>query len=71
MKMKIRTSIVIMSHLSDVQEMLNMLDDHKFASAINDKVNFAKYVLMKSNGNVNQEIDADEMYNKFLNWRNK
>lgn len=67
--MKIKASMLIMSHLSDAQEMLNMLDDHKFANSINGEINFAKWILMKLNGDVNQEIDADEIYKEYKEYK--
>ena len=63
--MDIKALMVIMSHLSDAQEMLNMIDDHKFAAVISDEINFAKFVLLKTNGNTNSKIDADKMYKEY------
>jgi hypothetical protein len=64
--MKSPARTVIMSHLSDAQEMLNMMDDHKFAEAISREINFAKYVLcMHGNNSLMKEIDPDVDYKNF------
>ena len=63
--MKASAKMVIMSHLSDVQELVSMLDDHPGTIAsINRRINFAKFVLLRSN-NVKEEVDADELYKEF------
>jgi hypothetical protein len=63
--MEAKASMVIMSHLSDAQELLSMMDDHKFAQTISDEINFAKYLLLKVNGNLNLIIDAAKMYEEY------
>ena len=57
---KTKASIVVMSHLSDIQ--VSMYLDKSEAST---RINFAKYVILQLGGNLNQEIDADMMYAKF------
>lgn len=54
-----KASLVIMSHLSDVQEMSSN-------TQVRDKINFVKFLLMKY-PNVSTAIDADEEYQKFKN----
>jgi hypothetical protein len=53
--MKTKASLIVMSHLSDAQEMLN----HSNLVWANDHINFAKYVIMKCKGDLTKEIDAD------------
>jgi hypothetical protein len=53
--MKLKASLVVMSHLSDAQEMLS----HSNPQWANDHINFAKYVIMKCKGDLTKEIDAD------------
>ena len=59
--MKLKASLVVMSHLSDAQEMIS----HSNLVWANDHINFAKYVIMKCKGDLIQEIDADELWNEF------
>lgn len=63
--MEIKASTLIMSHLSDAQDCLSMMDDHKFASSISEKINFAKFVLTLCRGDVDQLIDADQIYQEY------
>ena len=57
--MKLKAIIVVMSHLSDAQESMNPNS--------NEDINFAKYIILQCEGNLNQEIDPDAMYDKFIN----
>ena len=50
-----KASIVVMSNLSDAQIGINT----------NHRINFAKYVILQCNGNLNQDINPDAMYKKF------
>ena len=60
--MKVKAMIVVMSHLSDAQEIISY--DPRSAS---ERINFAKYVMLQTSGDLNVEIDADEMYSNFKN----
>ena len=51
-----------MSHLSDAQEMISFCCN---GSAV-ESVNFAKYVILQTKGDLNQEIDEQGMYQAFL-----
>jgi len=51
-------SMIVMSHLSDAQELMN--------SNKNNDINFAKYIILQTEGDLTKEIDADEMYVNFL-----
>ena len=57
-KFDTKASIVVMSHLSDAQESIsrNMSDNH---------VNFAKFLILHCNGDLNQRIDADALWLQF------
>ena len=57
--MSVKASVVIMSHLSDIQEMFS-------SKQLNDKINFAKFLLIKY-PNVSTSIDPDEEYQEFKN----
>lgn len=56
-----KASIVVMSHLSDAQELTTTTSGVK----ANHHINFAKYVILQCNGDLNQEIDPDTMYDKY------
>lgn len=55
--MKTKAIIVVMSHLSDIQENISDVN-------VDEKINFVKFILLHVN-NLNQEIDANEMWEKF------
>lgn len=61
--MKTKASLVVMSHLSDAQEMLS----HSNPQWANDHINFAKYVIMKCKGDLTKEIDADLLWKLYVN----
>lgn len=63
--MKTTASLIAMSHLSDVQEVLSM--NTKDVAIMNKDINFVKFLILELKGNLNKEIDADEIWNKFLN----
>ena len=55
-----KASIVVMSHLSDIQEYpINCGTSY-------DKINFVKYIILQTKGNLNQDINPDTLYNNFL-----
>ena len=56
-----KASIVVMSHLSDAHELLFF----KHLVSAGECINFAKYIILQTGGNLNQEIDAKEMLAKF------
>jgi hypothetical protein len=55
-----KASLIVMSHLSDAQE-----SNIKPNSDLN--INFAKFIIMWCKGDLTQEIDGDEMWEKYLN----
>ena len=70
--MKLSAQMVCMSHLSDVQEensFTNDIPDQEAARVerIRHRVNFVKYIMMKLDGNLNQDIDPNKMYTEFTN----
>jgi len=62
MIVKTKASMVVFSHLSDAQEI--MIKTSGVEAAQN--INFCKFIILECNGDLNQEIDADTMYYKFL-----
>jgi hypothetical protein len=63
---KVKASIVVMSHLSDVQEMLKCELNRAEKQDMQIKINFAKFVMMQCDGDLNQEIDADAMFEEYI-----
>jgi len=49
-----------MSHLSDAQELINPAN-----ARLN--INFAKFIILETSGNLNMLIDADLMWERYLN----
>lgn len=68
--MKEKAQLIIMSYLSDVQQLssftVSQLTDEHDKRKVVMMVNFVKYIIMQTNGNLNIEIDPDEMWKKFL-----
>ena len=65
-------SIVLASHLSDIQVELSILknpdytNSEELSKVINTRLNFLKYLNNILDGDFNQKIDADELYFTFL-----
>jgi hypothetical protein len=55
--MNVKVKILIMSHLSDVQEVPNLIENQ-------NKLNFAKYLVMVYS-DTNVYVNADTVYNEF------
>lgn len=70
--MKEKARLIVMSHLSDIQEQLSgkdnylNMDEKEFAR---NKLDFCKFVILKTAGDLSQEIDADELYNEYLKFK--
>jgi hypothetical protein len=63
--MKVKARIVIMSHLSDVQEELGSVGQ-AIVNMCNNRINFAKYIIIKY-PDTNTEIDPDAEYEIYQN----
>jgi len=60
--MKTRASLIVMSHLSDVQTGLEWEVQDKQREILN----FVKYIILNLKGDLNCEIDPDDLWNEFL-----
>lgn len=60
--MTTKASMVVMSHLSDAQEMISFCCN----GGASESINFAKYVVLQTKGDLTQEIDEQAMYQDFL-----
>ena len=60
--MKEKALLIAMSHLSDAQQLVQM-NEPKLAER---DINFVKYILLSCNGDLNQEIDPDDVWERFL-----
>jgi hypothetical protein len=66
---KVKASIVVMSHLSDVQEQLSGNDNYlngQEKDLASKRINFVKYLIFHLGADLTVEIDADAWWNKFL-----
>lgn len=67
--MEMKASMVVMSHLSDAQEITRVspaiLRDI-YGEQANEHIDFAKYIILKCNGDLTKEIDPDKLYKDFL-----
>ena len=59
--MRNSAKMVVMSHLSDAQEMIGFM----CGSEASERINFAKYIILQTKGDLTQDIDPDAMYTKF------
>lgn len=59
-------SIVVASHLSDLQIEVGMEQNGEIATRIQRRLDFCKYLIIKLDGNLEQRIDPDKMYSEFL-----
>jgi len=58
--MTVKASIVVMSHLSDAQ--IEVSFDKNQAR---QRMNFVKYIILQTGGNLTQEINPDELWERF------
>ena len=69
--MNSKASLVVMSHLSDIQETIGY--KYEFQNMENKKNNnrikFVKFIILECNGNLNQEINPEEYWEKFTQTR--
>ena len=63
--MKEKAQMVVMSHLSDAQEMAAI----HCSNSSNSQINFVKYVIMHCKGDLNQEIEPDTLWAEFMKTR--
>lgn len=61
-----KASGLIIKHLNDIQIMSTI--DATSIEIMNRDIEFAKWLISECEGDLNKEIDADEMWNKFLNF---
>jgi hypothetical protein len=61
---EIKASIVVMSHLSDAQEMLTY---RNMVNEANKHINFTKYIIIQTEGDLTKKIDVDKMWVDFMN----
>jgi len=60
--MKDKASLIVMSHLSDAQEICSTIPKNAILN-----INFAKFIILQCNGDLNKEIDPDQLWDKFCN----
>lgn len=63
--MTTKASIVTMSHLSDAQEMSGY-PDIQFKNEVIKNINFVKYIINQTGGDLTKEIDADKLWSDFI-----
>ena len=60
--METTASIIVMSHLSDVQY---MNENDKINERINERLNFIKFIIHHTNGDLNKLIHPDKLWKEF------
>ena len=65
--MTLKLSLIVMSHLSDVQEEISMGIAEQ--APTNNRINFVKWLINKFDGNLNQDVDADVLWEEFKTTR--
>jgi len=66
--MNSKASLVVMSHLSDIQETIGRFSELENKMK-NNRINFVKYIILECIGNLNQEINPEEYWEKFIQTR--
>ena len=64
--MILKASLVVFSHLSDAQETMSYNETNS-----SQHINFAKFIISKTNGDLTQMIDADAMWTEFEEFMKK
>lgn len=71
--MEVKAKIVFMSHLSDIMEearMMGSIVDPSEVSGMRGQIqlraNFLKFLVLKLNGNLSQDIDVDQLWSQFM-----
>jgi len=59
-----KASLVVMSHLSDAQEMISFM----CGRSASEEINFVKFIILKCKGDLTREIDEEAMYTEFQAW---
>lgn len=59
--MEVKAKIVVMSHLSDAQELAMRTS----GVDVSLHINFAKFVILQCEGDLNKDIDPDAMFEKY------
>jgi len=65
---EMKASLLIMSHLSDAQELISRGGNS--VKCANEEINFAKFVLLR-HPNLDEIVNADELWMKFSEWKNR
>lgn len=60
-----KAQLVVMSHLSDAQELMRLEGNPHPDGNMYMHVNFAKYIISQCEGNLNQKIDPDAMFENY------
>jgi hypothetical protein len=60
--MKLKARAIIFSHLSDAQEESSM----GLVQSVQSHLNFVKFIITECDGELNQKIDADELWARFI-----
>jgi hypothetical protein len=56
-----KAQMVVMSHLSDAQELIGIGRGDEASK----RINFAKFIMFKCSGDLNTEINLDELWDEF------
>ena len=67
-----KASMVVLSHLSDVQTEINFLNELDLEinkNTTSRRIDFVKWLVIKLNGNLEQYIDCKIAYSEYLKFR--
>ena len=59
--MESKASLIVMSHLSDIQCAGHSMNDKD----INERINFVKHVILETGGDLNKKVNPDFLWDKF------
>lgn len=66
----VKASIVVMSHLSDM-EVMAQYPEREDRAEISNRAEFCKYIILKTKGDLTKQINPDRMYSDYLASRMK
>lgn len=60
-----KVQMIVMSHLSDVQEIQRTLMSPNDIKTVNNKINFVKFCILQYRGNLAMECNPSALWSKF------
>jgi len=62
---RIKAALIVSSHLSDIQTEADF-NNNETNEFIKRRAGFIKYIIFKLKGNLNKEIDPDQLWDEYI-----